>query len=254
MITCPWGNSPYLADEIRALGLPVRSVNNSSVLTTGTLQEAMVLNLRLRTGHRILFLLRSFKAHTPEDLYGKLSGIPWEAYIAGQGYLSVTSYVDNIGVKDARFANLKAKDAIVDRLRKLSGRRPDSGPEKKGVVVFFYWKESDCSVYIDTSGQSLSHRGYRKIPLKAPLRESVAAAAILASGWKGEQPLVNPMCGSGTIAIEAALIALEKPPGLLRSRYGFMQLKGFDSSFWQKLRKEARRSAKKNIFRQNYCF
>ena len=245
LITCPKGIVPYLAEEVRSLGLPVLEERIAAVETDGTLHDAMRLNLHLRTGHRVLFLVRTFKAGTPDELYRKLTGIGWEDYIEADGYVSVTASVENPTIKDSRFAGLKCKDAIVDRIKMKRGRRPDSGPEKRGAAVFLYWRESACSVYLDTTGEPLARRGYRKIPLQAPMQETLAAAVVLASGWKGEGPFINPMCGSGTLAIEAALIGLNKAPGLLRSRYAFQHLIGFDAEAWQSMRRKARAEARR---------
>jgi putative N6-adenine-specific DNA methylase len=137
------------------------------------------------------------------------------------------------------YANLKVKDAIVDRIAEAAGARPDSGKDRDKVVVQFYWKENFCRLYLNTSGQKLSDRGYRKMPHKAPLRESLAAAIIMATGYDGGVPLVCPMCGSGTLAIEAALMASRRAPGLLRSNYGFMHLKYFDRQKWRQMRTDA---------------
>jgi 23S rRNA G2445 N2-methylase RlmL len=246
LITCPKGIASYLADEIRSLGLPVLEEMTAAVETEGTLIDAMRLNLHLRTGHRVLFLVRTFRAGTPDELYRKLTGIGWEDYIEADGYVSVTASVENPTIKDSRFAGLKCKDAIVDRIKMKRGRRPDSGPEKRGAAVFLYWRENACSVYLDTTGEPLAKRGYRKIPLQAPMQETLAAAVVLAAGWRGEGPFINPMCGSGTLAIEAALIGLNKAPGLLRSRYAFQHLIGFDPEAWQALRREARAETRKS--------
>jgi len=142
---------------------------------------------------------------------------------------------------------VKCKDAIVDRIKEKCGQRPDSGPDQDKTVVNLYWKDGVCSLYLDTSGEPLSRRGYRKIPMGAPMQETLAAAVIIATGWKGNSHFVNPMCGSGTLAIEAALAALNRPPGLLRDNFGFMHLKGFKEAFWNDLRTRARKEAKKSL-------
>jgi putative N6-adenine-specific DNA methylase len=111
-------------------------------------------------------------------------------------------------------------------------------------VIHLYWREDLCQVFLDTSGEPLSKRGYRKIPLKAPMQETLAASVILAGGWHGEENFVNPMCGSGTLAIEAALIGLDRAPGLLRSNFGFMHVKGFDESSFKSLRRKSRAASK----------
>ncbi|MGB9627845.1 MAG: THUMP domain-containing class I SAM-dependent RNA methyltransferase [Thermodesulfobacteriota bacterium] len=240
VITCAKGIPPFLKEEVHSLGYPVLSEGMASVETEGTLEDAMKLNLFIRTGHRILFLLERFKARNPDDLYEKVHDIGWEEVIPEDGYLCVTSTVSNPTIKDTRFANVKCKDAIADRIRMTSQRRPDSGPERDRTVIHLFWRNEIGSIYIDTSGEPLSRRGYRKIPLKAPMQETLAAAVILATGWKGEGYLINPMCGSGTLAIEAALIGLGRPPGLLRDNYGFMHLKGYPESVWKDIRRKAR--------------
>jgi len=240
VVTCAKGIPPFLREEVLSLGFPVLSQGVASLETEGTMDDAMRLNLFIRTGQRVLFLLEEFRAQNPGELYSQLSRIAWEDYIYEDGYLCVTSSVDNPTIKDSRFANVKSKDAIVDRIKKRRGRRPDSGPERTGVVVDLYWKEDLCQVYLDTSGEPLYRRGYRKIPLKAPMQETLAAAVVLATSWNGDGNFVNPMCGSGTLAIEAALIAQNIPPGLIRNNYGFMHLKGFNESTWKELIKMAK--------------
>jgi putative N6-adenine-specific DNA methylase len=250
IITCAKGIPPFLKEEVVSLGLPLLSLGVASVETAGTLEDTLRLNLFIRTGQRVLFLLEEFKAHNPEELYSQLSGISWEDYIYEDGYLCVTSSVDNPTIKDSRYANVKSKDAIVDRIKKKFGRRPDSGPERKGAVIDIYWKGNLCQVFLDTSGEPLYRRGYRKIPLKAPLQETLAAAVVLAASWNGNGNFINPMCGSGTLAIEAAMIALNRPPGLFRSNYGFMHLKGFNESFWKDLLHKANARIKRSFGRK----
>src|SRR5204863_4212268 len=113
------------------------------------------------------------------------------------------------------------------------GRRPDSGPSAERIVVHLYWKDEQAEIFLDTSGETLAKHGYRKIPGKAPMLEALASATILASAWNGKSPFVNPMCGSGTLAIQAALLATNRFPGLFRDNYGFMHLKGYDDSWYQ---------------------
>jgi len=247
LITCPREIPPYLRKEILSLGFPIRSEFISAIETEGTLNDTMKLNLFLRTGHRVLYLLKKFRAATPDDLYRRVSKIRWEDYIRKDGYLSVSSSVNNPSITDTRFANRKCKDAIVDRFYKKYGRRPDSGPGRDDAVIYLYWDNDRCSIYLDTSGAPLPRRGYRKIPLQAPMQETLAAATIIATGWKGEGNFINPMCGSGTLAIEAALIALNKAPGLLRDNFGFMHIIGFNKNLWADLQKGAERKVRGTI-------
>jgi 23S rRNA G2445 N2-methylase RlmL len=247
LITCPKGIVPWLAGEVRALGFPVLAEGEAAVETEGTLADTMRMNLHLRTGHRVLWRIAAFRAEDPNGLYRGIRELSWEGLLHERGehaYLSVTSTTDTPTITDARFVNVKTKDAIVDRLLESCGVRPDSGPERNRAVVHVYWKGNGVSVYLDTSGEPLSRRGYRKIPLRAPMQETLAAAVILSTGWNGRTSFVNPMCGSGTLAIEAALFAQGKAPGLLRSNYGFTHVKGFDPPAWRKIRTEAHAAQK----------
>jgi putative N6-adenine-specific DNA methylase len=247
VITCAKGVPPFLKEEISTLGLPVRSESIAGVETEGTMEDAMRLNLFLRTGQRVLLFLQKLEAKNADELYAGISRMEWEDYVSPEEYLCVTSAVDNPTIRDFRFANLKCKDAIVDRVKKKVGRRPDSGSERTGAVVDLYWKGNLCLVYLDTSGEPLYRRGYRKVPLHAPMQETLAAAVIQATGWKGRGNFVNPMCGSGTLAVEAALAALDIAPGLLRKNFGFMHLKGFNRSSWNKMLQEARARMKRSF-------
>jgi len=235
LITCSRHVPPLTAAEVGKLGFPVAVESDLAVETEGTLVDTMTLNLHLRTGHRIFFFLDGFKARNAGELYGRMVGFPWERLIREDDYITVSSTVDNETITDNRFVNVRAKDAIVDRIRKKCGRRPDSGPGREKVVIHVYWKADAVSVYLDTSGEPLAKRGYRKIPMHAPMQETLAAAVILSTEWDGTGPFVNPMCGSGTLAIEAALIKVGNAPGLTRNNFGFMHVKGFDPELWDDL-------------------
>ena len=250
LVTCSQGIAPYLEQELENLGFPIYESGIYHVFTFGTLQDTISLNLQLRTATRVHYLLHEFKADTPDELYHNLRILPWENVIDSRGYLSIVSSVTNDNIRDSRFANLKSKDAIVDRIMAKEGHRPDSGPDRSKTVLFLYWKNNRGAIYLDTSGESLSKRGYRKIPFKAPMQETLAAAVLLAAGWNGEGHFVNPMCGSGTLGIEAALIALGKAPGLLRNNFGFMHHKGYDKETYLEIRRALHhRVRKKTDFR-----
>ncbi len=248
LITAARGLVPYVAAEVRSLGLEVVSETETTVTLQGGALDVMRLNLTLRTGHRVLVLLKRAEINSPDELYSLVHGIRWEDHMSPDGYVSVTSTVEHPSIRDSRFVNVRAKDAIADRFRELTGRRPDSGPElSRGAVVHVYWRDEGCAIYLDTSGEPLSKRGYRKMPFKAPMIETLAAAVVMATGWHGEGAFVNPMTGSGTLAIEAALIALNRPSGLLRDNFAFMHLKGFDLSAWRTMRDEARGASLKTL-------
>ncbi|TBO41661.1 THUMP domain-containing class I SAM-dependent RNA methyltransferase [Pedobacter kyonggii] len=228
IITCNKRLSPYLQDEVTALGYTIERSFATGVELNITLTECIKLNLNLRCASQILYAIKSFKAITPDDLYNEIAAIEWEELIDFSGYFSVTSNVDNPNITTPLFANLKVKDAIVDRMKEKKGIRPNSGSDANKTVVHLYWKDADADVFMDTSGETLAKHGYRKIPGKAPMLEALAAGVILASNWDKKSPFINPMCGSGTLAIEAALIATNRAPGLYRMNYGFMHILGYN--------------------------
>ena len=240
-ITCAPGLIDYLRREVEELGYTVDSARPMGLELTADLRDAMRLNLFLRTAFNVLALIDGFTCCDPNELYERVRDLPWEEMIAPDEYLSVVSSVNTPTITDWRFASLKVKDAIVDRVAAATGARPNSGPERENFVVHLYWNGDDAQLFLNTSGRKLADRNYRKLPHKAPMQETLAAGVILATGYDGSVPFVNPMCGSGTLAIEAALIASGRPPGLLRSNFGFMHCKGFDADAWQALRREAKK-------------
>jgi 23S rRNA G2445 N2-methylase RlmL len=228
IITCNKRLSPYLQDEVTALGYTIERAFPTGVELNITLTECIKLNLNLRCASQILYSIKSFKAITPDDLYNEIKQIEWEELIDFSGYFSVTSNVDNPNITTPLFANLKVKDAIVDRMKEIKGIRPDSGSDANKAVVHLYWKDADADVFMDTSGETLAKHGYRKIPGKAPMLEALASGVIYATKWDRKSPFINPMCGSGTLAIEAALIATNRAPGLYRMNYAFMHILGYE--------------------------
>ncbi len=244
LITCSAGLVDYVRREVEDLGNEVGESHKTGLELQGSQYDALRLNLHLRTAYNVLFLLKEFKCKSPAELYENVAELPWENMISPDEYLSVVSRVNTDRVNNSMFASLKVKDAIVDRIADKTGSRPDSGKDRDKVVVQLYWKNDFCRLFLNTSGLKLSDRGYRKMPGKAPLRESLAAAIIMETGYDGSEPLVCPMCGSGTLAIEAALIAGRRAPGLLRSNYAFMHTKYFDEAAWKQMRSEALKQSK----------
>lgn len=231
--------TPYVKQELIDLGFPALSEGFTTVETVGTFDDAILLNLHLRTANHVYFLVEKFMAATMEELYQKTTSIAWENILPDNGYFSVHSVSDHAEVGNTMFLNLRVKDAIADRFMKVLEKRPDSGSEKEKAVIFIFWKENEAFLYIDTSGEPLTKHGYRKISMKAPLQESLAASMIMATKWTTENSFVNPMCGSGTLAIEAALMACHKPPGLIRTNFGFMHVKGYQPANYDALYKAA---------------
>ncbi|MFC4263814.1 class I SAM-dependent RNA methyltransferase [Ferruginibacter yonginensis] len=238
IVTCSNRLSIYLEKEITALGYTPVRVFKTGVELQGNMQDCIRLNAHLRCASQVLFSINEFKAFNADDLYKTLVTMEWETIIPADGYFSISSNVSNETITNNLFANVKVKDAIADRFREKTGSRPDSGALLNGAVIHLYWKESIAEIFIDTSGETLSKHGYRKIPGKAPMLESLAAAVIYASNWNRETPFVNPMCGSGTLAIEAALIATNRVPGLYRNNYAFMHLVGYNEQQYDAVVKE----------------
>ena len=232
IITCSNRLSPWLQLEVAALGFKPERVFKTGVELKGTLLDCIKLNLNLRCASQVLFSLKEFNADNADDLYKTLIDFPWEDILNVDGYFSISSNVDNPTINNSLFANVKVKDAIVDRFRNKTGERPNSGPEIDKTVIHLYWKESLAEIFIDTSGETLSKHGYRKIPGKAPMLESLAAATLLATKWDRKSAFINPMCGSGTVAIEAVLLATNRKPGLLRFNYAFMHLAGYQEDMY----------------------
>ncbi len=247
IITCPKFISKYLAEEVNALGYTIIEQWPTGVAIEGSLNDCIRLNLNIRTGNQVLWLIEDGMAKDAKELYEFASKIQWEEIIDFSGYLCITSNVQNETIDNNLFANVKLKDAIVDRFREKKGLRPDSGPERNKSVIHLFWKEMDVAIYIDTTGETLSKHNYRKHPGLAPMQENLAAATILASRWDRNSNFVNPMCGSGTLAIEAAMIAQNRMPGLLRSNYGFMHILGYNEDVYEEMRKETKLKVKKNI-------
>jgi len=247
IITCNKRLSPYLQEEVTALGYTIERSFATGVELNITLTECIKLNLNLRCASQILYAIKSFKAVTPDDLYNEIAAIEWEELIDFSGYFSVTSNVDNPNITTPLFANLKVKDAIVDRMKEKKGIRPNSGSDANKTVVHLYWKDADADVFMDTSGETLAKHGYRKIPGKAPMLEALAAGVILATKWDKKSAFINPMCGSGTLAIEAALMATNRAPGLYRMNYGFMHILGYNEEVFFAERRILKDQVIKNI-------
>lgn len=234
IITCHKRIAPYLEKEVQELGFTTDETFITGIKLTGTINDCIKLNLNLRCASQVLYSLKSFTAEHPDDIYDNLKSFAWEDIIPDPGYFSVTSNVSNPTINNSMFANLRVKDAIVDRLRDKRGTRPTTGSELTGTVIHLFWKKEDAEIFIDTSGDSLARHGYRKIPGLAPMLEGLAAATIYATAWDRVSPFINPMCGSGTLAIEAALIATNRRPGLFRTNYAFMHIQGYDETIYLK--------------------
>jgi 23S rRNA G2445 N2-methylase RlmL len=232
IVTCGKRFSPYLEKEITDIGYTPVETFQTGVELYGTANDCIRLNLNLRCASQVFYSLKKFKASKPDDIYKALVSFPWEEYLEKYGYFSVTSYVNHPTVNNSLFIIVRVKDAIVDRMREKTGARPDSGSAGDKAVINLFWRDETAEVFIDTAGETLTKHGYRKIPGKAPMVESLAAATIMATKWDQQSPFINPMCGSATVAIEAALAATNRKPGLCRTNYSFMHIKGYDEDVY----------------------
>lgn len=233
-ITCHKRLAPYLEQEVKELGFEPGETFVTGLRLQASINDCIRLNLNLRCASQVLYSLGHFEARDADDIYNNIYQYPWEDLLPDDGYFSVTSNVFNDTINNKMYANLRVKDGIVDRMREATGKRPDTGAELKGAVIHLFWKDDDAEVFLDTSGDSLARHGYRKIPGRAPMLEALASATIMATRWDRTSPFVNPMCGSGTVAIEAALIATNTRPGLFRMNYAFMHLIGYDEAVYDK--------------------
>lgn len=248
IITCNRRLSPYLEEEVQSLGFDIKRTFNTGMEIHASVNECIKLNLQLRIASQVLYELKSFRANNPQDLYQELVDIPWEELIPIDGYFTVTSNVHNETITTPLFANVKVKDAIVDRIKDKKGVRPDSGPDLHKAVIHLHWIEDRAEIFLDTTGETLAKHGYRKHPGKAPMLEALATATIMATRWDGKTPFINPMCGSGTLAIEAALYAQNRRPGLQRMNYSFMHFIGYQEEvFFNERRSLKEITDKKNL-------
>ncbi|MEA5112673.1 MAG: THUMP domain-containing protein [Geobacteraceae bacterium] len=237
--TAAKGLEELVAGELAGLGIEEPVVERGGVRFAGDLSACYRANLWLRTAQRILLPLGEFPCDTQQLLYDGVRALPWADYLNPDMTLAVNCNLRDSALKHSGFVALKTKDAIVDSIRDRCGRRPSVDTRDPDLLVNVHLARNRCTISLDTSGASLDKRGYRLDRKEAPLRETLAAAIVELSGWDGTVPLIDPMCGSGTIPIEAALKASCRPPGLTRPGFGFRRWPGFDPVAWQGLLQEA---------------
>ena len=243
-VTCGRGCLGALRRELAALGHPgARDFTPTAVGVEGDLREALKLNLWLRSANRVLFEVAAFRVRNPDELYAAASTLPWEEWLAPGAPFHLHGDAEAPGLRDLRFALLRCKDAIADRFVRKTGARPDSQSDPEGAAcIALHWRDGVARLHLDTSGVPLSRRGYRLRPWIAPLRENLAASILLESGWDPvEDAFAGPMCGSGTLAIEAAWMAMRRAPGLHRESYAFQRLRDWPADAWRGLLDAARR-------------
>jgi putative N6-adenine-specific DNA methylase len=242
------GVEPVLARELVDLGAQEVTLSSGGVYFQGTMETCYRANLWLRTASRVLLPLNNFPCSEPEELYHQVRHLRWEDHLSPSMTFAVDAYTrDTPNIKNAQYAALKAKDAIADRLRDKFGERPNVDRVHPHLRVNVHLQQEHCTVSLDSSGDGLHKRGYRLLDYQAPLKESLAAALILLSEADFSIPLVDPMCGSGTILIEAALMAAKIAPGILRRNFGFQTWLDCDHHLWQALLDEAQSKKKSHL-------
>lgn len=236
VVTCAMGLTEFLSEELKALGFQVTGFSKNHVITAGNLMDCLRLNMSLRTAYRVNYELISAPCFSQQELKTLLMKFRWEEVTDAGGHLFFKSFSNHPTIRNSMFLNQLAKDAVVDYFKTKSGKRPDAGKlNDRSVSLFVHWSDNFLKVYLDTTGISLDKRGYRLEGLYAPMQETLAAALIMASGWDGSSTLYNPMCGSGTLAVEAALQAANIFPGLIQRNYALMNVRGFEKSFYEQM-------------------
>jgi putative N6-adenine-specific DNA methylase len=239
--TCGRGIEPVLADELRDLGAAEVEPGRGGVGFVGDKALLYQANLWLRTAIRVLKPILEMTVASPDDLYDAVGSLDWSRYLTPEHTLAVDCNVRDSALTHSKYAALRVKDAICDQFVKRQGRRPSVDVDEPMIGLNLHVHGEQAVLSLDSSGESLHKRGYRPIQTRAPLNEALAAALVLSTGWRGEVPFADPLCGSGTLPIEAAWIALHRPPGLTRRRFGFQGWMDFDVELWTSLRDEARR-------------
>ena len=233
------GLEEILAIELNNIGAIDIELSNRAVTFTGDKELMYKANYWSRTALHILKPIAGFYIRREEDLYKKIYDIQWEDYMNATGTLAVDAVVNASVMTHSHYVSLKTKDAIVDRFRDYTERRPNVDIENPDIRVNIHLFKNYCSVSLDSSGYSLHKRGYRIKTGVAPISEVLAAGIILLSGWDKQSNFIDPMCGSGTIVCEAAMIANNIPPGYYRKTFGFEKWKDFDLNLWEKIKMDA---------------
>ncbi len=226
------GLEEVLAQELTELGAGNIEIGRRMVSFTGDKAMMYKANFCLRTAIRILKPIKHFTATTPDEVYDTVKSIHWEEYMDPDGSFAVDSVVFSEVFRHSKFVAYRVKDAIADYFREKTGERPSVRISNPDIQLNIHIAENECTLSLDSSGESLHRRGYRQEQVEAPLNEVLAAGIILLTGWKGDCDLIDPMCGSGTIPIEAALIARNIAPGIFRKEFGFEKWKDFDKDLF----------------------
>ena len=229
------GLEEVLAAELTALGANDIQIGRRMVSFSGDKEMMYKANFCLRTAIRILKPIKHFTAQDADEVYEQIKAIHWEDYLSVDNSFAIDAVVFSEEFRHSKFVSYRIKDAIVDYFREKTGKRPNVRINKPDVLLNIHIAENNCTLSLDSSGESLHRRGYRQEAVEAPLNEILAAGMILMTGWHGECDLIDPMCGSGTIPIEAALIARNIAPGVFRKEFAFEKWPDFDRDLFDEI-------------------
>ena len=234
------GLEEVLYNELKELGARDIKVLNRAVSFIGDKGFMYKANFCLRTAIRVLKPIKSFNVNNEISLYNESKKIKWDNYISLNNTISVSAAINSKNFKHSHYVSLKVKDSIVDYFRdNYKGKRPDVNTKSPDIKINVHISNNTCNISLDSSGDSLHKRGYKNLINEAPINEVLAAGLILLSDWDKEQYFLDPMCGSGTILIEAAMIACKIPPSINRKTFSFMKWKDFDKSLWEKIKESS---------------
>lgn len=233
------GLEPLLAQELKTLGAKSTAPGQRVVQAEGDKLLLYRANLELRTALRVLVPIAEFEAASEQDLYRSVQTVDWGQYLGAGHTLAVDAVTSGPVFRHSHYAALKTKDAVVDQFRSRSGRRPSVDIKDPTLRINLHIKDTQCTLSLDSSGDSLHKRGYRGRGGPAPLNEVLAAGMLLQAGYSGRRPLLDPMCGSGTLLAEAALIACQQPPQWHRTRFGFLRWRDAELDLWESVREKA---------------
>ena len=241
--SCPRGLEPLLANELTAFGAASPAITAGGVGFSGSWETCYRANLWSRLASRVLWRVGEFEYASEDDIYAAARAVNWFDLFDVNRTLRVYVTAQKSPVKSLEFVTLRVKDAVCDRFRDDVGRRPDVDRADPDVRVHVFLEEKRGVLYLDTSGEGLFKRGWRMQTVEAPLRENLAAGIVMLSGWKFDEPLLDPMCGGATLLVEAAAMARARAPGMKRA-FGFEKLDTFNATLWKALRDEAAQPAK----------
>ena len=231
-----YGLEEILADELKNLGAQNIKIQNRAVSFKGDTGFMYKANLNLRTCLRILKPIQTFQAHNEKELYKNILKIDWENYLTTESTFATHATTNSEVFNHSKYASLLVKDGIADYFRNKYDKRPNVDPENPDLTINLHINKHTCTVSLDSSGESLHKRGYKLDTIIAPMNEVLASGLILLSGWNKQDNFHDPMCGSGTLLIEAAMIAYNIPANIFRNKFGFESWKDFDSELFEKIK------------------